>query len=86
MHGSVNLGPVVLMGSDSAPPHYEVTAGFSISVHLGDVPEAERIYHELSTGGRIVMPLQQTFWAARFCVFTDRFGIPWTINCGEPES
>ena len=27
------------------------------------------------------MPLQQTFWAARFGMLVDRFGIPWMVNC-----
>jgi PhnB protein len=30
------------------------------------------------------MPLAQTFWAARFGMVVDRFGIPWLINCEEP--
>jgi uncharacterized glyoxalase superfamily protein PhnB len=25
--------------------------------------------------------LEQTFWAARFGMCVDRFGIPWMINC-----
>jgi PhnB protein len=32
------------------------------------------------------MPIQQTFWADRFGMFTDRFGIPWMINCGQPAA
>ena len=55
--------------------------GFSLSLQLDDTAEAERMFRELSEGGRIVMPLEQTFWAARFGVVVDRFGIPWTINC-----
>jgi len=35
----------------------------------------------LSENGNVTMPLQQTFWASRFGMFTDRFGIPWMINC-----
>jgi PhnB protein len=81
MHGSVKFGGQTLMGSDAAAPQYEAPQGFSISVHLTDTAEAERIYNELSAGGKILMPLAQTFWAARFGAFVDRFGIPWTVNC-----
>jgi PhnB protein len=28
------------------------------------------------------MPMQQTFWATRFGMCTDRFGTPWIINGG----
>jgi PhnB protein len=27
------------------------------------------------------MPIQETFWAQRFGMLTDRFGTPWMINC-----
>jgi PhnB protein len=81
MHGSVKFGSHTLMGADMTVPQYEAPRGFSISLHLADVAEAERIYGELSAGGTIQMPLAPTFWAARFGAFVDRFGIPWTINC-----
>ena len=45
------------------------------------VEEAERIYSAMSEGGRIGIPLGQTFWAQRFATFVDRFGISWMANC-----
>jgi PhnB protein len=27
------------------------------------------------------MPIQKTFWAERFGMLVDRFGIPWMVNC-----
>jgi len=86
MHGSVKFGQQTLMGSDATAPQYEAPQGFSISVHLTDTAEAERIYADLSAGGKIQMPLAETFWAARFGAFVDRFGIPWTINCDASAS
>jgi PhnB protein len=44
------------------------------------VEEAERIFAGLADGGQIKMPIQQTFWAERFGMLTDRFGTPWMIN------
>jgi PhnB protein len=85
MHGSIDVGSLVLMGADVVPASYEEPKGFSLSVHTSDVSEAERIFRDLSEGGRTVMPLERTFWAARFGMLIDRFGIPWTINCEEPE-
>jgi len=32
----------------------------------------------------VQMPIQQTFWAARFGMLTDRFGTPWMVNCEQP--
>lgn len=85
MHTTLELGHLVLMGADIAPPRYEEPKGFSLSVQLASTADAERIFRQLSTNGRIVMPLEKTFWAARFGVLTDRFGISWLINCDGSE-
>lgn len=81
MHGSVVVNGQTLMGADTAAPQYEKPQGFSISIHLKDTAEAERLFAELSREGLVQMPLQETFWAARFGACVDRFGTPWTINC-----
>jgi PhnB protein len=85
MHGSVTVGGQVLMGGDVAPDRYEEPKGFSLSIQITSTAEAERIFHELGQGGRVVMPLEKTFWAARFGMLVDRFGIPWLINCEVSE-
>jgi PhnB protein len=85
MHASVTLGDQVLMGGDVAPDRYEEPKGFSLSIQLENTADAERIFHELAREGRVVMPLEKTFWAARFGVLVDRFGIPWLINCEGSE-
>jgi PhnB protein len=81
MHGTLTFGDQVLMGGDVAPLQYEEPKGFSLSVHLDNATEADRIFLELSRDGRVVMPLEKTFWAERFGIVVDRFGIPWLINC-----
>ena len=45
-----------------------------------------RIFHQLSQNGKVLMPLEQTFWAARFGMVVDRFGVPWLINCEGDQS
>jgi PhnB protein len=85
MHGSLRVGDQVVMGGDVAPDQYEEPKGFSMSLHIKFTADAERIFNELSTDGRIVQPLEQTFWAARFGMVVDRFGIPWLINCEGAE-
>jgi PhnB protein len=83
MHGSVTIGELVLMGADVAPSGYEAPKGFTLSIQIKSAADAERIFHELANGGRVVLPLEKTFWAARFGMLVDRFGIPWQINCEE---
>ena len=84
MHGSVRVGDQVLLGADVAPERYEEPKGFSLSLQIQSVADAERIFDDLGNGGRIVMPLEKTFWAERFGMVIDRFGVPWLINCEAP--
>jgi PhnB protein len=81
MHASVTIGGQVLMGGDVTPKGYEAPKGFSLSLQMKDTSEAERVFRELSEEGSVRMPLAKTFWAARFGMLVDRFGIPWLINC-----
>ncbi|MEY2413415.1 MAG: PhnB protein [Acidobacteriaceae bacterium] len=81
LHARLNVKGGILMGSDAPPGHYEKPQGFSVSLSLNDPKEAERIFHDLSEKATIHMPLAPTFWAERFGMLTDRFGIPWMINC-----
>ena len=86
MHVSMEFGDQVLMGSDACGQMpYLKPQGMSVSIGLDNTAEAERIYKALSEGGAVTMELQKTFWAERFAMFTDRFGIPWLVNCEAPK-
>ena len=80
MHASLQVGDQVLMGSDAPPPHFEKPQGFSVSVSVEEPADAERIFNELSEGGRVTMPMEKTFWAERFGMCVDRFGTPWMVG------
>ncbi len=81
MHASMTIGKAVLMGADHMPQYYQKPAGFSVSISMDSIARAELIFAGLADSGTVTMPLQQTFWAARFGMVTDRFNIPWMINC-----
>jgi PhnB protein len=83
MHARMTIGEQVLMGSDAPPDRYEAAKGFSISLTVGTPAEAERIFKALASSGTVQMPLEKTFWAARFGMLVDRFGIPWMVNCEQ---
>jgi PhnB protein len=86
MHARLVAGGNVLMGSDAPPDHFEKPQGFSVSINVDDPKDAERIFAALADNGTVRMPLQQTFWAVRFGMLVDQFGIPWMVNCEQKQS
>lgn len=83
MHTQLTVGDQELMGSDAPPEMFEEPKGFYVSLQFNDPAEAERIFHALAENGTVRMPIQQTFWAARFGMLVDQFGIPWMINSDQ---
>jgi|SRR5215471_12292358 len=81
MHAHLVAGNVVLMGSDVPPERYSQPKGFAVALHTKQVSEGERIFHALAEGGKVGMPMQETFWEVKFGMLVDRFGIPWMVNC-----
>ncbi|HWF38777.1 MAG TPA: VOC family protein [Candidatus Acidoferrales bacterium] len=89
LHANLSAKGHVLMGSDvppNAPGGYQPPKGFSVSFSNDDPAEAERIFKALSESGNTTMPMQKTFWAERFGMCVDRFGIPWIVNCTTASS
>lgn len=84
MHISLPIGNGnVLMGTDCLESiGQKVNAGnnFSISVSTDSEAESDQIFNALAAGGKVVMPLEKTFWGAYFGMLTDRFGIQWLVN------
>lgn len=81
MHANFKSDAVAFMGADASPGKQYGEGPISLSLGLSDEAEAQRIFDALSKGGNVEMPLQDTFWGAKFGMFTDKFGIDWMINC-----
>jgi PhnB protein len=84
MHARLDIGDQTLMGSDPPPDRYQPIKGITVSLSIERPEEADRIFQALSEKGTVQMPIQKTFWALRFGMLTDQFGIPWMINCEAP--
>jgi PhnB protein len=81
MHGSMTIGGAYLMGMDASPAMYQKPQGFYVSLTVANVAEAGNAFAALSEGGQVRMPLGETFFAKRFGMLADKFGIPWMISC-----
>ena len=81
MHARLLVGDAVLLGSDNPPEVFEEAKGTYVYLQANDPVEAERIFHALAEGGTVRMPIEETFWAARFGIVIDRFGTQWLVSC-----
>lgn len=79
MHATLRLGETSLMMSDgnaTTPARFQ---GFSLSLGVSDAAQAEQFFAALSQGGKVNMPLSSTFFASRFGMVEDRFGVGWMV-------
>lgn len=83
IHARLRIGDSVILASDGETPPQ--AARFSLCINAGSGAEAERVFRDLSQGGEVRMKMDKTFFAERFGMATDRFGIPWMVIC-EKES
>ena len=81
IHARMQIWDTVLMGSDASPDRVSQPKGFALSLQLDKIAEAERIFNALAEKGEVNMPIGKTFFAARFGMLKDRFGVPWMVVC-----
>jgi PhnB protein len=82
MHATLHIGSGVVMVSDTMPGQSVPAGGNShVCLDFDDPADLVKKFEALSAGGRVTMPVQDTFWGAKFGMLTDRFGINWMFNC-----
>jgi PhnB protein len=81
MHAELTLGDMKIMFSDGAP-HKKIIQGDNIQINLNFDEEdlLEETFEKLSVGGTVTMPLEITFWNAKFGMLEDKFGVRWMVN------
>ncbi|MCA1590479.1 MAG: VOC family protein, partial [Acidobacteria bacterium] len=87
MHCTIKIGDSHIMACDNPSGETAATRGSNISLAIGtdDIAKAEKMFNDVSAGGSVTMPMQQTFWAERFGMLTDKFGVNWMFNCDKPQ-
>jgi PhnB protein len=83
MHVSLHVGTeTILMGCDITEVYKQPISvnNFALYINTDSKEEADRLFHELSNGGHIKIPMNQTFWGSYYGMLTDKFGIDWKIT------
>jgi PhnB protein len=86
LHAVFEAGALKFMVSD-CPPGVSVNSGdqVSLSLNFKELESIEKTFASLAEGGNITMPLQDTFWGARFGMTKDKFGVHWMFNYDYPK-
>ena len=82
MHARIESGDGSLLYGGDCPPGmpYQGIHGVSIALVFDTVTEAQRVFDALADGGAVTMPFADTFWAKKFGMVKDRFGLHWAVN------
>ena len=79
MHAAIKIGDTTVLASDgrnSGNPNFQ---GFSLTVYPKDEAEADKVFGSLGEGGQVRMPMDKTFFAKRFGMLADKFGVGWMV-------
>ena len=84
LYSRITLGETELMGSDVPADRFKPMRSAYLSLSVSSIGQAEKIHAVLSDGGEIFMPMQETFFAHRFSMLRDKFGVSWMIINERP--
>ena len=85
-HARLQVADTVLIGNDVPPEVFQKMRSAYLYLSLDSAAEAERVHALLAEGGEIFMPLEETFFASRFSMLRDRFGVSWSIIHERPAA
>ena len=78
-------GNILFMASDG-PTDAGNSGIVHLSINFTDAGSIQNAFAALSDGGKVNMPLQDTFWGATFGMLQDKYGIRWMFNYEKPKS
>ena len=79
MHASMKIGDATVMAADGHCGGKPTFDGFSLTYNAADEADADRAFAALSAGGKVTMPIGKTFFAPKFGMCTDKFGVGWMV-------
>lgn len=86
MHCGFMVGQTLVMASDGMSTEKLDFSGVSLSITADDETQARRQFEALSAGGKVFMPMGQTFWSPCFGMCTDPFGVNWMVGIDGPSA
>ena len=85
IHARMDIADTALIANDVPPSVFKKMRSVYLYLSVDSSAEAERVYKLLADEGEVFMPLEETFYATRFSMLRDRFGVSWTIIHERPQ-
>lgn len=83
LHFAITVGDSILMGTDGMGGQaFSGMQGCSLALSTDSTDQAERVFKVLAQGGSVTMPIGPSFFAERFGIVTDQFGVSWMVHSG----
>lgn len=81
MHSTFRAGDLLFMASDGMQDNPPAPgSNFALNINFSSEDDQEKVFNKFSEGGNVIMPLQDTFWGAKFGMLTDKYGISWMFH------
>lgn len=87
LHSELDIDGAILYLSDGAKGEV-VGRGdqVSISIAFDSLEAIDRVYNLMKVEGKVYMPLEDTFWGAKFASLVDKYGVSWSMNYQYPRT
>ncbi len=79
MHAAFKVGDTTIMATDGQCSGKSEFSGVTLTIQANSDAEAEKLFNALAQGGKVNMPMSETFFATRFGMVADKFGVGWMV-------
>ena len=79
MHSAFHIGDTQIMATDGQCSGKATFSGITLTLNAASTAEAEKLFNALAQGGTVNMPMSETFFAHRFGMVADKFGVGWMV-------
>ena len=79
MHSAFHIGDTQVMATDGQCSGKASFSGITLTLNAASNGEAEKLFNALAQGGKVNMPMSETFFAHRFGMVADKFGVGWMV-------
>lgn len=79
MHSAFHIGDTQIMATDGQCSGKATFSGITLTINAASTAEAEKLFNALAQGGKVNLPMSETFFAHRFGMVADKFGVGWMV-------